>query len=196
MTKQHFSFQEVFTFGWSKTRQHAWFIVLTYIIIGIIMSAVRFSPFIDCITSVMVAISVTSLALTISRDHHFTFADLYYPLLSYKRVLKFIALTAIYVLAVIIGFALLVLPGIYIAIRFKFFPFVALDHENASIPDLIRMSAKVTAHNFWSVFLFLLLGGMLNILGALALVVGLFFTIPVTFFAMAHMYNRLKEHSL
>ena len=47
MTKQHFSFEEVFKFGWTKTKQHAWFITLTFIIAGIIMSAVKFSPVLD-----------------------------------------------------------------------------------------------------------------------------------------------------
>jgi uncharacterized membrane protein len=196
MTKQHFSFQEVFKFGWSKTRQHAWFIVLTFIISSIITGAVKFTPFTNIIVCLMAGLSIVSISLQITRDHHFTFRDLYLPLLSPNRVLKFIALTVLYILAVSIGTVLFIIPGIYIAVRFKFFPFVVIEHENESIADLIRLSYKTTAHNFWPVFFFLLLGCIINILGALCFIIGLAITIPTTIFAMAHMYDKLKAHAI
>lgn len=196
MTKHNFSFQEVFTFGLAKTRQHAWFIFLTLIIISIIINSVRFVPFLETFVSLMVGLSLVSISLLISRDQHFTFQDLYKPLLSQKRVLKFIVLAILYVISVLVGTLLLVVPGIYIAIRFKFFPFVVLENENASLHDLIKMSYKVTENHFWQIFFFLLLIGLVNILGLLLLVVGLLVTIPVSLFALAHVYNKLKEHSM
>jgi uncharacterized membrane protein len=196
MTKQHFSFQEVFKFGWAKTKQHAWFLVLTFFIISIITNAVRMVPFVDAAVSIMACLSVASIALQISRDQHFTFRDLYMPLLSQRRVLKFIVLTALYVFAVLVGTALLIVPGIYIMVRFKFFPFVVVDHENTSIQDLVKMTYALTAHNFWSVFFFVILACLLNFVGFICFVVGLFITIPTTLFAAAHMYNRLKQHTV
>lgn len=183
-------------FGWAKTKQHAWFTALTFIIAGTIMSAVKFTPFLSCIVGIMVGLSLVSISLIISRDHHFTFSDLFTPLLSAKRVLKFALLTLIYVASVMIGTVLLIVPGIYIAVRFKFFPFIAVEHENASIEDLIKMTEKVTRGHFWPVLAFLLLATLLNILGALLLVVGLFVTVPVTLFATAHVYNKLKDHTV
>jgi uncharacterized membrane protein len=58
MTKHHFSFQEVFTFGWAKTKQHAWFTALTFIIATILISSVKFVPLFDAIVSLMVGISM------------------------------------------------------------------------------------------------------------------------------------------
>lgn len=196
MSKHHFSFQEVFKFGLAKTQQHAWFIFLTFIIISIILSSVRSVPFFDAVISLMVGLSLASISLMISRNQHFTFQDLYNPLLSQKRVLKFILLTIVYVIAVAVGTVLFVLPGIYLAVRFKFFPFVVLEHENSSLLDLIKMTYKITENNFWSVFLFLVIMTLLNIAGFLLFVIGLLVTIPMSLFAFAHVYNRLKEHSL
>lgn len=196
MTKQHFSFQEVFMFSWAKTKQHAWFITLTFIIAGIIIGAVRFIPVFDTVVGLMVALSIISISILISRDSVFTFSDLYTPLLSPKRVLKFIALTILYVVSVTIGTILLIIPGVYIATRFKFFPYMAIEHENATIKDLIKMSYKLTENHFWIVLGFLILATILNIIGALLFVVGLIITVPVTLFASAHMYNKLKEHNI
>lgn len=196
MTKHHFSFKEIFQFGLAKTKQHAWFIFLTFIIIGIIINSVRFVPFLSLFVSLMAGLSIASISLLISRDQHFTFQDLYKPLLSQRRVLKFIALSVIYALAVLVGTVLLIIPGIYVAVRFKFFPFIVIENENASLSDLIKMSYKVTDNHFWPVFLFLVFLGLLNFIGLLCLVVGLFVTIPVSLFAAAHMYTKLKEHTV
>ena len=194
MTKQHFSFKEVFMFGWSKTRQHAWFLVLTFIIASIISHASRFIPVFDFVVSMMISLSLVSLSLKIVRDHSFTFADLYYPILSSKRVIKFIVLSIIYVVAVGLGFVLLIVPGIYIAVRYFFYPYVAVEHEDADLQSLVKMSYRLTNNHFWPVLAFIILTILLNILGAALLIVGLFVTVPVTMFATAYMYNRLKEH--
>lgn len=196
MTKQHFSFEEVFKFGWTKTKQHAWFITLTFIIAGIIMSAVKFSPVLDTVVGLMVGLSLISISMLISRDSTFTFSDLYAPLLSPKRVLKFVALTILYAAAVVVGTVCLIIPGVYIATRFKFFPYMVIEHENATIKDLIKMSYKLTQNHFWIVLGFLILATILNIIGALLFLIGLLVTVPVTLFASAHMYNKLKEHTV
>lgn len=196
MTKQHFSFQEVFKFGWAKTKQHAWFIVLTFIIAAICMSAVRINPILNLIVSIMVGVSLTSISLIIVRDQHFTFTDLYNPLLSAKRVLKFAFLAILYAVAVAIGTILFIIPGVYIATRFNFFPYVAIENENVHIKDLISMSYKLSNNHFWVILAFLVLAMVLNIIGALLFGVGLIVTIPVTLFANAYMYVRLKEHTV
>lgn len=196
MTKQHFSFKEVFMFGWAKTKQHAWFVFLTFIIAFIITSAVKFVPVLDAVVSMMVGLSLVSISILIARGHDFSFSDLYRPLLSASRVIKFFVLTLIYAIAVTIGTILLVIPGIYIAVRFKFFPYVVLENEHATITDLIKMSYKLTHNHFWVVLAFLIAVTILNILGAMLFVVGLVVTIPVSLFASAHMYNKLKEHAI
>jgi hypothetical protein len=221
MTKHHFSLQEVFMFGWSKTVQHAWFIVLTAVIASIISGAVKFIPIINSLVCAFIGISIVSISLLISRNQDFSFRDLYMPVLSQKRVLKFIALTILYAFLIVVCLApfsivitaaymgnksiaifglllsvLTLLPGIYLSVRLKFFPFIVVEHENASIPDLIKMSYKLTSRHFLPIFLFIIAASILNIIGVLFFFVGVFLTFPVTVFASAHMYNKLKDHQI
>lgn len=207
MTRHHFSLKESFTFGWLKTKQHYWFIALTFILYALILSSASRIPLLNTVTALMVGLSVVSITLHIVRNHSFTFADLFVPLLSPKRVLKFLALSVLYIIPVAFltvvlfapglarwGALFVVVPSVYLMIRFKFFPYVVLEHEDASIKELILMSLKLTKGHFWAIFLFLFSVALFNTIGALT-VVGLLVTIPVSIFASAHVYDKLKEHS-
>jgi uncharacterized membrane protein len=220
MTKHHFTFQEVFMFGWNKTKQHAWFIFLTFIIISTIISAAGRTPFLNLIVSLMAGLSLASISLMIVRNRSFSFADIFNPLLSYKRVLKFFALAAFFALPMIlVGFTgailvlgaangsasvatfgiiltiILLVPSIFFAVRFKFFPFVVIEHENASVTDLVLMSYRLTENNFWSLLGYILIAIGFNMVGAMLIGFGLIFTIPVTILATAYLYDRFKNHS-
>lgn len=208
MTRHHFSFKEAFVFGWNKTKQHYWFCILTFILITLIINSIGHVPILRTIVSLMSALSIVSLSLLIVRDQHFTFENLFTPLLSPVRVAKFFAISVLYAIPVIltaiflyfvpaklIGI-LIVVPSIFIAVRFKFFPYVVIENENASLRTLLEMSYKLTKGHFWMVFVFLLLIGLLNLLGAAFLIVGLVVTVPVSIFATAYVYNKLKEHAI
>jgi uncharacterized membrane protein len=228
MKKQHFNFEEIFSFAWSKTKQHAWFIVCSFIIYSILMSAVRVAPVLDAIVVLMIGLSVLSLSLIIVRNESFSFADLFNKLRSPNLVLKFIALTVIYGLVVslfavpffatftvaagsfalfgaaaltsklllVLGLsALLLIPGFYFTIRFKFYPYVLLENEHMTVPEIIKNTYRLTCCNFWSILWFFVMILVLNILGAFAFGVGLIITVPVSVFALAHFYRKLEGHT-
>jgi hypothetical protein len=226
MTKQHFNFDEIFSFAWSKTKQHAWFIACTFMIYAVIMSAVRFVPLLEQVTGLLVALSMLSISLIIVRNESFSFADLFNKLKSPRLVINFFALTVIYAAAVMIfvlpfvatasitaGTMLaggeittklltvllttlaMLIPGIYIAVRFKMYPYVLLENEHMTIVDVVKHTYKLTCCAFWQLFLLLIALTILNIVGALAFVVGLALTIPVSIFAFAHAFRKLEGHA-
>jgi hypothetical protein len=220
MSKHHFTFKEVFMFGWTKTVQHAWFVFLTFIIISIIISGTVLNPILNALVTLMATLSIASVSLMIVRNHAFSFADLFNPLLSPRRVLKFFALASFYVLPMLLvalTTAVLVMgaasgsasvtifglvmslfffiPSVYITVRFNFFPYIVAEHEHSSVKDLIMMSYKLTEDHFWQILAFLVLGILLNIAGVLLFGVGVLATTPITVFACAHLYDRLKSHT-
>lgn len=219
MQKHHFKFTEVFMFGWNKTCQHAWFVFLTFIISSILLTSTAItayivSPFIYTAVVIMVVLSLSSISLMIVRNHAFTFSDLYYPLLSPRRVLKFSAIGLLYIFFMLfvvlsltillsptvtsfgttLGIILLV-PSVLMTIRLQFFPFVVIEHEHSSLSELVFMSFKLTENNFWPLLGFVVLSTIINLLGVWFFGVGLLVTIPVTSFACAHLYDKFKNHT-
>lgn len=228
MTKQQFNFEEIFSFAWSKTKQHAWFLACAFIIYAVIMSAVRFVPLLEQLIGLLIVLSILSMSLIIVRDHSFSFEDLFNRLRSPNLVIKFIVLTVIYVAAVSIfvipfiaalsvtlgaiflgGFSALngklfmvllstlalLIPGIFVSIRFKFYPFVLLENENMKIVDIIKHTYKLTCCVFWQLLGFFIVVAVLNTLGFLAFGVGLILTVPVSILAVAHLYRKLEHHT-
>ena len=77
----------------------------------------------------------------------------------------------LYALVVLGGLILLVLPGIFFAIRFQFgVPAVVLEKERGT--EALRRSWRLTKDNFWRLF------GILLIAGILAAIANAIFTIP------------------
>jgi hypothetical protein len=226
MTKQHFNFDEIFSFAWSKTKQHAWFIACSFLIYAIIMSAVKFNPILGPITALLIGLSMLSMSLTIVRNESFSFVDLFTKIKSPKLVINFFALTVIYgavvsvltlpfvaamsivagtlvfggafttKLMVVLGVTtLMLIPGIYVAVRFKFYPYVLLENEHLNVLEVIKQTNKLTCCAFKSLFVLFLAITLLNVVGFLAAGVGLIFTVPVSVFALAHAFRKLEGHS-
>ncbi|MBI2621451.1 MAG: hypothetical protein HYW63_02275 [Candidatus Levybacteria bacterium] len=107
-----------------------------------------------------------------------------------QYLLRMIGASILFGLIVLAGFILLIIPGIYLAIRLQFYSFYIVD-KNEGVIDSLQKSWKVTQGNVINLFLFMLLLVALNILGALALLVGLLVTIPVSFIAVTLLYRKL-----
>lgn len=226
MIKQHFNFDEIFSFAWSKTKQHAWFLVCSFIIYAVVLSAVRFVPVLETVVALLVALSVISMSLIIVRNENFTFADLVAKIKSPKLVINFMALAVLYgaavclfsipfvaalsitagtlvmggtvtakLMTVLATTAIMLIPGVWVAVRFKLFPYVLLENEHMTIPQVIKQTYALTCCAFWQLFKLLVALAVLNIIGALAFVVGLFLTVPVSVFALAHAFRKLEGHS-
>jgi hypothetical protein len=82
--------------------------------------------------------------------------------------------------------------AIYLAIRYSMARLAVLD--GAAILQSLSRSAKLTHGVKWRLALFALAIIGLNILGLIALLVGLLVTIPVSFLAFVHVYLKLKAH--
>ena len=226
MTKQHLNFDEIFSFAWSKTKQHAWFIACSFIIYAVILSAVRMVPVLDAIVSMLIALSMLSMSLIIVRNESFTFSDLVNKLRSPKLVINFVALTVLYcaavsvlvipfvitaslaagafmagvafnskLIAVLVVTAAMLIPGVLLAVRFKFYPYVLLENEHMSVVQVIKQTYKLTCCATWQILKLLIALTLLNLLGVIAFGVGLILTVPISVFAFAHAFRKLEGHS-
>ena len=85
---------------------------------------------------------------------------------------------------------LLIIPGIIWGIKFQFFSCFIVDKGVGPI-EALKRSSVITKDAKWDLFLFNLLLILINLLGAICLLIGLFVTIPTTMVDWAFVYRRL-----
>ena len=119
------------------------------------------------------------------------FSDLFscYPLF-----FKYMVGSIIYGVIVSLGLILLIIPGIVWAIKFQFFDYLIIDRGLGPI-DALEKSSEITRGVKLDLLTFGILIGIINLLGLLCLVVGLFFTIPMTRVATAFVYRKLLHET-
>ena len=98
-----------------------------------------------------------------------TFTNLFTPA---KHIIPFIIASILYGLIVFVGLLLLIIPGIIWSIRYSQYKFLIIDKELGPI-EALKKSAEITRGSKWNIFLLGILLGLINILGVLALGLGL-----------------------
>lgn len=83
-----------------------------------------------------------------------------------------------------------VVTAVYFALRYALVRFAILDDRD--MVKSLRTSAHITRGHKWWLIGFLIIVCLLNFLGAALFLVGLLVTIPVTMFAFAHVYVKLR----
>jgi uncharacterized membrane protein len=192
MTHNTFKYKELLTFGWEKTKQHYWFLLGLALVSLILNGATASIPVVGTIVSWLVTLAVLSVSFVIADGHTPKWRDLLKPFETYKIVLNSFLATLLTIVIVLVGFILLILPGIYLATRLKFYLYFILEDENLGPMDALKKSMDATKGIFWKLFGWNLLLALINIGGLLLLGVGLLVTLPVTIIAYTHLYRKLS----
>jgi hypothetical protein len=111
-------------------------------------------------------------------------------------VLPFILLSTVmhspcFILPVLIAFLILV---VILSIKFGLCFYFVIDKGLGPI-NALRASSRATRGAKWSLFVFGILCGLINLLGMLCFLVGLFATVPTVMVAMAIVYRQLSEQT-
>lgn len=93
---------------------------------------------------------------------------------------------------VLCGTILLVIPGIYIAVRLSVANLAYLDRHDG-VEASLRYSWNITKGKWWTVFLTGLVVVALYIVGVFALGIGLLITYPIASILMAKLYYVLSQ---
>ncbi|WP_287371995.1 hypothetical protein [Prosthecochloris sp.] len=89
-----------------------------------------------------------------------------------------------------IGFALLLLPGIYLAVSYMFVSMLIVDYR-MEFWQAMETSRQIVTKNWFSLFVFFLLLFVVNLLGVLALGIGLLVTIPLSICSVCVAYRDI-----
>ncbi|MDH4336808.1 MAG: DUF975 family protein [Candidatus Krumholzibacteria bacterium] len=107
------------------------------------------------------------------------------------RLHIYIAAMIIVGIAVFMGLVLLIIPGIIFLLRLWFVGFVVVDEAVGPV-EAIQRSWDITRGRTMDLFLLFLLLVGLNLLGIVALGVGLLVTVPISGLSLAFVYRELK----
>lgn len=205
------SVKECLSFAWSTFKSRPWIFVQAGLLLFLVNIAVNLvqtllesgakssgevavlvlgilSAVIGMIVSFLVSMGETAFFL---RAHDATnevsVKDLWHP----RPFWKFVGTTLLAGVIILIGLVLLIVPGIIAGIMLMFVGYAVIEEKLGPI-DALKKSVALTKGNRWKLFQLALLTLGLNILGFLALLVGLFVTVPVSFLMMVHAYRTLS----
>lgn len=105
---------------------------------------------------------------------------------------NFLIVQLIYFATVLVGLALLFVPGVYLGTKYTFYAF-SFAEGNPNLQQSFQQSAVTGRDSMWFLFWFSILILLFNILGACLLGIGLIVTVPLSILIKASIYRQLKE---
>jgi hypothetical protein len=197
---------EYFGRGWEIFKQKAPLFVLYTILLVAIQAVIAFLPYplgpgggedappgggilnfaFNVVTPVLAA-GYYFVAFQVARRRSAEFNDFFQ---GFNRFLPIFLTSLISGLLTVIGFALLVLPGIYLAVAYLFAQPLVID-KSADFWQAMETSRKLITKKWFSFFVLLLAIFFLNLGGALLLGIGLLVTIPLSVCIVAAAYEDI-----
>ena len=204
MNKNNFSISEAIGFGWQKVKENFLFFALlllaTIIIPGLVsflqallnndtwFYTMAFSVF-SWIVSMIISMGVIRITLRLVDGKSYKIEDLFSVS---NQLLQYILGSLLYGTLIFVGFLLLIVPGVIFAVKYQYVTYLIID-KGLDIGEAFSKSSQMTQGHKFHLWIFSIVLGLVNILGFLSLIIGLFVTIPLSWIACAYVYRKLGQ---
>ena len=194
-------------FAWPAFRKHyrffsvvlltvfaAW-IALEIVVIagqrfGILLWAIAHFAFLSFFASVEIGVVQACLELYDGNDLKIADAFAHWSL-----GLKFLVGQIFFLLIVVVGLMLLIVPGVYLGVRYALFGFCMAEAQaETDLRRSFHQSAILSAGVWTGLFEVLAALLLFNVLGACLLGLGLFITVPLSALVTTGIYRQLSPH--
>jgi hypothetical protein len=198
MTVRRFSKGDAIKFGWETTTGNLGLLILALMIIvaiGVMPAVVSDSWVVATVAWVFdmaVGMGILRMTLRFVDGEKGELVDLFSTI---PLIFKYLVASIVVGFVVTVGFCLLILPGIYWSVRLYMFPWVLVDKDVGPF-EALRQSWEMTRGSFWNLILLGVLLCGINILGTIALLLGLLVTIPLSVVAVGYAYRRMEEATI
>ena len=191
-----FSISEVAGTSWKFTKSQIWVLAgmfLAYCVVTGILNLITSSSY---VLNLLVQLIIGSLFTLGFIRNMFQTMDGEEPQFSAygqegRKFLQYLVANILYSIIVCIGIVLLIIPGIYLAIRLQFFQQYIVSEERCSAIDALKKSWELTQGQAMPLFLLALVQIGLTLLGLILLVVGLFVAIPLIVMMQCYVFRQL-----
>lgn len=205
MNEQTFSIGEVLRIGWEGWKKH-WVLLISLLIISILLAgfphllfangwfktklpSFDLSNIIGYLIAAYVNLGMLNVTLKIARKEEADFKDFFN---TFPYYIQYLLGQILFTLIVSVGLILLVIPGIIFFLKFFLYPYFIIEKKLWPI-EAFKESNQAIFGAKWDLLLFLILSVLINLLGLLCLVIGLFVTVPVLAIAQAAIYVSLQS---
>lgn len=200
-----FMISEVFGTSWKYTKSQIWvlaglligFLILTSIISLLCMPAA--SSTVGQIIVNLVSLVISALFTLGYVKNLFQTLDGEEPQFSAygqqsRKIITYIAANILFTIAVVIGTVLLIVPGIYLALRLQFFTAFIVE-EDCGIMESLKKSWALTEGQVMPLFLLALAMIGIAIVGCILFFVGLIVAIPLIYMMQYYTFRKLNTVS-
>lgn len=143
---------------------------------------------INQVTSIFLSLGATRIGLNLISGREVSVAMLFG---GGRKFLPALGATILYMLMVTIGIIFLIVPGIYLAMRYGQYLTAIVDRD-LGVMDSFKYSSSITTNNRMNLFLLALMAIVVLLAGCLALCVGLFFAVPVIWLGWLVAYRWMQ----
>ncbi|MGB0887118.1 MAG: hypothetical protein ACPGSL_03250 [Vicingaceae bacterium] len=189
-----FKLEEYFSKGFEIFKKEYGLFIGFSIIAGIMSIISSLIPFIGSFAQIIIS-SIANLgffyvARKIKKGEKPDFEDFFKPFNDFGNIVGVALVVAV---LTIIGVLCLIIPGIYLGVAWGFAVPIVYFFRGTELWAAMEASRKIITKNWWWFFLFGFCIGLLNMLGALCLLVGLFITIPVSHLIMYAAFDDIMQ---
>jgi len=197
--------QAIYKYSYRQFKKYASFLIgitVTYYVLAVVpriffyfqtpeepTTQSQLSSLVLTLVQLYLGLGFTRVVLLLLDDKFAEVSDMFN---GFRMFISYFVASFLYGMGVLAGLFLLVLPGIYVAIRFQFYPYYIIEHGDSGIIAL-QKSFYATKHLTLDLFLFGITVVAANALGMLAFGIGIIFTYPITTMATAIIYKGLLE---
>ncbi len=186
--------------SWQLFKQHAQFFIalsfisLTLTILGQIEELPLLIVLIVSIASILISIVWIKVSLAAARNQtdKLNFSQLNTMLPTFGEVLRLIGIGILTGILVLLGFVLLIIPGIYIALRLSMANFSYFEGKGG-IQKSLRYSWDIAKGSTWKILCASITMLLLYLCGLILLGVGLLATYPIAMMLFAKLYVFLAD---
>ena len=112
----------------------------------------------------------------------------------YNQAIPLIVMAVLMTILIVIGFFLLVLPGIYLSIAYSFAPYLIIE-KKMGVWEALETSRKAITEYWWRYFGLMLVGLLIVIIGSIPLLIGLIWVIPIVVIATGEVFKKTFGNS-